>query len=40
TNSPGNDLFPVVDLKSNRLYYISQRDGDYAIYQRQFTASQ
>jgi len=39
TNSPGNDLFPVVDLKTSQLYYISQREGDYAIYRRQFTAS-
>ncbi|MBN8220298.1 MAG: PD40 domain-containing protein [Spirochaetes bacterium] len=38
TNSPGNDLFPVVDIKASRLYYISQREGDYAIYKRQFTA--
>jgi hypothetical protein len=26
----------VVDPKSNRLYFISQREGDYAIYSRQF----
>lgn len=39
TNAPGNDLFPVVDVKSSRLYYISQREGDYAIYKRQFTAT-
>lgn len=38
TNSPGNDLFPVLDVKASRLYYISQREGDYAIYKRQFTA--
>ena len=40
TNSPGNDLFPVLDAKGSRLYYISQREGDYAIYKRQFTAGQ
>ncbi|MBL8034347.1 MAG: PD40 domain-containing protein [Leptospiraceae bacterium] len=39
TNAPGNDLFPVVDLKNSRLYYISQREGDYAIYQRKFSAA-
>lgn len=38
TNSPGNDLFPVLDVKASRLYYISQREGDYAIYKRQFSA--
>lgn len=39
TNAPGNDLFPVVDLKASRLYYISQREGDYAIYKRQFSGT-
>jgi len=39
THSPGHDLFPVVDLKSSRLYYISQREGDYGIYQRKFSAA-
>lgn len=36
TTAAGNDLFPVVDLKGNKLYFISQREGDYAIYSRQF----
>jgi Tol biopolymer transport system component len=40
TNSPGNDLFPVVDGKNNKLYYISQREGDYAIFEKKFTATQ
>ncbi|AFM11462.1 TolB family protein [Turneriella parva] len=39
THSPGNDLFPVVDVRSKKLYYISQREGDYAIYERKFTAA-
>jgi Tol biopolymer transport system component len=39
TNSPGNDLFPVVDYRRSKLYYISQSEGDYAIYSRQFTAA-
>ena len=39
TNSPGNDLFPVVDPRGKRLYYISQREGDYAIYERKFSAA-
>lgn len=39
THSPGNDLFPVLDTKGSRLYYVSQREGDYAVYKRQFTAS-
>ncbi|HMY10885.1 MAG TPA: DUF5050 domain-containing protein [Turneriella sp.] len=36
TTAAGNDLFPVVDQKMNKLYFISQREGDYAIYGRQF----
>jgi TolB protein len=39
TTATGNDLFPVVDAKSNKLYFISQREGDYAIYSRQFKVS-
>jgi TolB protein len=39
TTSGGNDLFPVVDPKKNKLYFISQREGDYAIYSRQFKVS-
>ncbi|HRP70503.1 MAG TPA: DUF5050 domain-containing protein [Turneriella sp.] len=39
TNSPGNDLFPAVDARHSQLYYISQKDGDYAVYKRQFTAN-
>jgi len=39
THSPGNDLFPVVDARGKRLYYISQREGDYAIYERKFSAA-
>lgn len=35
TTAAGNDLFPTVDQKSNKLYYISQREGDYAVYSRQ-----
>ena len=36
TTAAGNDLFPVIDPKANKLYFISQREGDYAIYSRQF----
>ncbi|MCS7092759.1 MAG: DUF5050 domain-containing protein [Patescibacteria group bacterium] len=36
TTSAGNDLFPVIDKKNNRLFFISQREGDYAIYSRSF----
>ncbi len=36
TTAAGNDLFPVVDQKMSKLYFISQREGDYAIYSRQF----
>lgn len=36
TTASSNDLFPVVDGKAGKLYFISQRDGDYAIYSRQF----
>lgn len=39
TTAPGNDLFPVVDARATSIYYISQREGDYGIYKRQFTAS-
>lgn len=39
TNSPGNDLFPAVDVRSSQVYYISQKDGDYAIYKRKFNTA-
>lgn len=36
TTAAGNDFFPAIDARHNKLYYISQREGDYAIYSRTY----
>lgn len=35
TNEPAPDLFPVINSKNNVMYYISQKDGDFGIYQKE-----
>lgn len=34
TKEPAPDLFPVISTKTNTIYYISQKDGDFGIFKR------
>lgn len=34
TKEPAPDLFPVISIKNNAMYYISQKDGDFGIYKK------